>query len=443
MKIAMPASVKFILDTLQEEGYQSFIYGACVRDSLLGVQPIIWDITTAALPPEIILLFDDRPGFTAVPAASDYGIVSLIYQGENYRVSTFRSGIELRFSEDVAEELSHNDFTMNSIAYNSGAGLIDPFGGIADIEHRMIRCTSDPLISIRKDSIRILRAIRFEAQLGFTMDPSLLAAIRSSEDAFSFYHSEKACNEFTQILLTTQPSLSIRRLQELGLLKHLIPELIPTVNFDTRSSYHDQDVFVHTLAVLDLTKPDLSLRLAALLHDIGKPACLTIDASGEGHCFGHAGIGADMAKTVLTRLNLDPKTITIVQALIKEHMNDYDNASELSIRRLIRRIGPDNICNLFELQLADIQASPRTGRDFNRVQSIRTKCWEVLSRREPLTTHELELTGYDLMPFYSSGKEIGEALEYLLDKVIDNPSLNDKVKLFALLEIGLPEPKRD
>lgn len=443
MIIAMPANVKLILDTLQGEGYQAFIYGACVRDSLLGVQPIIWDITTSALPPEVILLFDDRQGFAAIPAASDYGTVSLIYQGENYRVSTFRSGIPHRFSEDIAAELAHNDFTMNSIAYNSREGIVDPYAGLADIEQRVIRCTTNPLDSIQTDSIRMLRAIRFEAQLGFVMDPSLLEAIRSYQDGFSFYNSEKACNEFTQILLTDQPSQSIQRLQELGLLKHLIPELISTIGFDTHSSYHDKDVFAHTLAVLDLTKPDLTLRLATLLHDIGKPACLTIDDSGEGHCYGHAGIGAEMAKSALTRLNFDQKTITAVYSLIKEHMNNYDNSSELSIKRLIRRMGPDNICNLFELQLADIQASPLTGRDLNWIQAIRTKCWEVLSRREPLTTHDLQVTGYDLMPFYSSGKDIGDALEYLLDRVIDNPSLNDKGKLFALLEIGLPEPKRN
>lgn len=443
MKIEMPVNVKVILDILQAEGFKAFVYGACIRDSLLGINPIIWDITTNALPPDIILLFDDISGFSAVPAASDYGTVSLIYQGENYRVSTFRTGVEHRFSDDIAEELRHSDFTINAIAYNDSEGLIDLFNGVDDINHKVIRCTGNPVNSFNEDYVRILRAVRFEAQLGFVMDNSLLEVILSLKDVLTFNNSEKVCNEFTQILLTDKPSQSIRRLNELGLLKQLIPELIPTIGFDTHSSFHDKDVFEHTMVVIDSTLPNLNLRLAALLHDVDKPNCLTIDDSGEGHCYGHANGGSLIAKEVLSRLNFDEKTICAVCALIKEHMNSFDNASELSIKRLIRRIGPDNICNLFELQLADIKGTPFSGRDINRICAIRNKCWEVLSRREPLTTHDLDITGYDLMAFYPSGKEIGEALEYLLDKVIDNPSLNEKEKLLALLDIDKPEPRRD
>jgi len=443
MSIEMPLNVKLILNTLQSEGYQAFIYGACIRDSLLGIQPIIWDITTNALPPEIILIFDDRDGFSAVPAANEYGTVSLIYKGESYRVSTFRTGIEFRFSEDITEEVRHNDFTMNSIAYNEEAGLIDLFYGVNDINKRIIKCTSNPLNSFKEDSVRILRAVRFEAQLGFVMDDSLLEVKFDAEDALNFYNSEKVCNELTQIMLTDKPSMSIRRLYQLGLLKHLMPEIIPTIGFDTHSSFHDLDVFEHTMSVLDDTKPNLSLRLAALLHDIDKPNCLTIDESGEGHCYGHAAGGSLIAKEVLSRLHFDQKTIDSICVLIKEHMNSYDNASELSIKRLIRRIGPDNICNLFELQLSDIKVNPLSGKDINRIVAIRNKCWEVLSRREPITTHDLDITGYDLMAFYSSGKEIGDALEFLMDRVIDNPSLNEKGKLLALLEINIPDPHRD
>ena len=443
MTIEMPLNVKLILDILQSEGYQAFIYGACIRDSLLGIQPIIWDVTTDALPPEIILIFDDRDGFSAIPAASDYGTVSLIYQGESYRVSTFRTGIEHRFSEDINEELRHNDFTMNSIAYNEDTGLIDLFDGVNDINKRIIKCTANPLDSFKEDCVRILRAVRFEAQLGLVMDDSLLEVIMGIKDGLNFYDSEKVCNELTQIMLIDKPSISIRRLNQLGLLKYLIPEIIPTIGFDTHSSFHNLDVFEHTMSVLDNTKPNLSLRLAALLHDIDKPNCLTMDEAGEGHCYGHAIGGSLIAKEILSSLHFDQKTVDAVCVLIKEHMNSYDNASELSIKRLIRRIGPDNICNLFELQLADINANPLSGKDINRISAIRNKCWEVLSRREPITTHDLDITGYDLMAFYSSGKEIGDALEYLMDKVIDNPSLNEKGKLLALLEINIPDSHRD
>jgi len=434
MQIDIPASVKLIMDILHDEGNQAFVYGACIRDSLLGTQPLNWEICTDALPSDIILLFDDREGFAAIPALNDYSSISLIHQGESYKTSTFRTGVEHRFATQLEEELNHCDFTINAIAYNESRGLVDIFAGVNDIEKRLIKCVGNPADNIHNDPVRILRAIRFEAQLGFTIDDSLLQVIRSLKDRLRFENPEKLCNELTQILLTDQPSACIRRLQELGLLEQLIPELIPTIGFDIHSSFHDQDVYEHTLAVLDHTKPNLSLRLAALFHDINKPHCLTIDADGEGHCYGHASSGSQVAREVLTRLNFDRKTINAVSALIKDHMNRYESISELSIKRLIRRVGPSNIDNLFELQLADIKGSALSGRDAERIKLIRNKCWELMSRREPLTTHDLDISGYDLLPFYDTGKEMGEAMEYLLDKVVDNPALNHKDLLLALLK---------
>ncbi len=285
-----------------------------------------------------------------------------------------------------------------------------------------------------EDSVRILRAVRFEAQLGFVMDEPLLQLIMSQRDTIKFDNSEQLCNELTQILLTEQPSISIRRLLEIGLLQQLIPEIIPTIGFDTHSSYHDKDVFEHSMEVLDNCKPNLVLRLAALFHDIDKPNCLTIDADGEGHCYGHAAGSSQITKEVLTRLHFDRKTVNAVCALIKEHMNNYVSVSELSLKRLIRRVGPNNLDNLFELQLADIKGSRTLWPRYDWIMSIRNKCWEVMSRREPLTTHDLDINGYDLMPFCSSGKEIGEAMEYLLDQVLDNPDLNHKENLISLLK---------
>lgn len=434
MQIKIPINVKLILDTLQAEGYQAFIYGACIRDTLLGLQPINWDITTNALPPDIVALFDDRQGFTAIPAIRDYSTISLIYQGGSYNVSTFRTGIKHRFSNDIAEEVKHNDFTMNALAYNEKTGLVDVLGGLNDIKNKLIKCTGDPANSIKEDTVRILRAIRFESQFGFTMDDELVEAIRFFNNPEAFKNSEKVSNELTQILLTDKPSLAIRRMLQLGLLEQIIPELIPAIGFDTRSSFHDKDVFEHTLVVLDHCKPNLTLRLAALFHDIDKPNCLTVDEFGEGHCYGHAAGGSKIAGEVLARLNFDSKTISAVGALIREHMNCYENVTELSIKRLIRRVGLSNVDNLFELQLADTKGSELSGRDVGRITSVRNRCWEVISRREPLTTHDLDISGYDLMPLYPTGKEIGEALEYLLDIVVDNPSLNKKEHLLALLK---------
>ncbi|MGE5389526.1 MAG: CCA tRNA nucleotidyltransferase [Deltaproteobacteria bacterium] len=435
MKIDMPSNVAVILNILDSAGYEAFIYGACIRDSLRGIKPICWEFTTNALPPDIVQLFDDRKGFTAIPALKDYSSINLIFQGNNYRINTFRTGEENRFSDNIEEELSFNDFSMNSIAYSDKTGLIDPFNGSEDIKQKVIKCAGDCVEKMSQDPVRMLRAVRFEAQLGFKMDNSLLKAIAELKDRLTFDSSERVANELTQIMLTDNPSTCIRRLLELGLLEKLIPELIPTIGFDTHSSFHDKDVFEHTLVVLDNTKPNLALRLAALLHDIDKPNCLTIDDQGEGHCYGHASLSAQTSREVLARLNYDRKTLNAVCALIKEHMNNYDNVSELGMKRLIRRVGPGNLDNLFELQLADIKGSGRSGRDIERIIYVRNKCWEMLSRREPLTTHDLDISGYDLMVMgYDAGESIGKALDYLLDKVVDNPALNEKKTLLELLK---------
>jgi len=400
----------------------------------MGREPISWDITTDALPTDLVVWFDGG-GFSVIPDTHDWCQVMVLCEGEGYKVSTFQGGKGKTPIADIRDGLIHNDFTMNSIAYNDQDGIVDPFNGMDDIHNRLIRCAVNPIDRLKEDSTRILRAVRFEAQLGFEMDENLLDAIAAMKDAIPASGSAKVCNELTQILLSYKPSVSLRKMLRLGILEHLIPELIPAIGFDTRSSYHNLDVFEHTMVVLDYTKPNLGLRLAALFHDIGKPYCLTIDDEGEGHCFGHSQLGAEMAERILERLNFDYKTISSVAGLIREHMNDYNSISELSIKRLARRVGVDNIDNLFELQLADIKGSDRSGRDPNRIRTVRNKCWEVISRREPLSTHDLDINGYDLMELgYPPGKEIGEALDYLLDKVVDNPALNKKDILISILK---------
>ncbi len=258
MKINMPENVQTILEKLHSNGYEAYIYGACIRDYLLGKQPISWDITTNALPNNTIVIFDENEGFTSIPSVEDYGIVTVHFKGESYQVNAFRTGEERRFADDINEDLLHKDFTMNSIAYNEQAGVVDPYNGVGDIENRLIRCAQNPYKQIQEDSARILRAVRFESQLGFKIEAELLQAMKDLKDSVPASGSARVRNEFIQILLSELPSQGIRRLLELGLLERLIPELMPAIGFDTRSSYHDKDVFEHSLVVLDTTEPNLT-----------------------------------------------------------------------------------------------------------------------------------------------------------------------------------------
>lgn len=441
MKINIPKEVEMILNTLYKNGYDGFVVGGCVRDSLLNRIPKDWDITTNAKPDKVMCIFEE---FKVIPTGLKHGTVTIIIDNKHFEVTTYR--IEgnysdnrrpdnVEFTDNLLKDLSRRDFTINSMAYNNNKGLIDPFMGLIDLSERKIRCVGDPNTRFNEDALRMLRAVRFSSQLGFEIESMTKESIKKNSSLLRNVSMERINVEFNKILLSEVPSKGIENLIVTDLINYIMPELKNTIGFDQHNPHHDKDVFHHTMAVLDSTESDLILRLAALLHDIGKPHSFTIDKDNIGHFYNHHKKGMEIAGKILKRLKYDKKTIDAVKILVKEHMNKLNETTHKSVKRLINRVGIDNTARLFKLQIADIKGS-KTPHDFSNI--VRTiKLYEkILKEKQPLSVKELDISGYDLIELgVPKGKEIGIVLRYLLEMVLEKPELNKKEILIKEAQI--------
>lgn len=440
MKIYMPEDVKFIIDIFNKNNYEAYIVGGCVRDSILKRKPQDWDICTNCNPEETMEIFKDY-NVKTIPTGIEHGTITIVKNSKHYEVTTYRIEEEYRdhrrpsgvsFTNDLKKDLSRRDFTINAMAYDDNDGIIDPFNGLEDLENNIIRTVGIPQERFKEDALRILRGIRFSGQLDFNIEKNTKEAMLIKGSLLEKISKERIRDEINKMLLSHRPSISFNTLKELDLFDYTIPELKATIDFEQKNPHHDKDVYSHIMLTLDNTERDLPLRLAALLHDIGKPKCFTIGEDGIGHFYRHHMIGMDMSEEILKRLKYDNKTIKTVKVLIKEHMFKQDKLSDRAIKRFINRIGGENLERFFKLQTADIKAS-KPPYDFDNINYIKEKCKEILNRKEPLNVKELNINGYDLMEIgIKQGKEIGDILNYLLEKVLDNSDLNNKKDLMEL-----------
>lgn len=439
MDFYIPDYISTILNRLEEEGYKSYIVGGSVRDLILGKTPHDYDITTSATPDEIQRIFKD---FKTLAIGKQFGTVVVVQGENNTEITTFRlegkyldgrRPSEVSFSDDIYEDLSRRDFTINAIAYNEKEGTVDPFNGQKDIEDRIVRCVGNPIERFREDHLRILRAVRFSTQLGFEINKDTYNACKDLSSSLNGISVERIREELFKILLSENPSYGIRLMKDLNILEIVIPELIDAVGFDQKNPNHDKDVFEHIMCVLDKTPPILSVRLAALFHDIGKPHTLSIDEKGIGHFYGHDKLGAKIAEKILLRLNLSRELIDKVTIMIKEHMSHHNNMKDRGLKRQISRVGKDNIFNLLELQKADRLCSSDDVDItflFEREKEIR----RILDSNEPYEKSHLKIDGNDIIDLgFEKGKIVGEILNYLLERVMKNPELNEKEKLKEII----------
>ncbi len=440
MNIQMPPAVYKILKVLNFNGYNGHIVGGCVRDSILKKKPNDWDICTNCTPKKML---DILSCFTVIPTGLKHGTVTVVINGENYEITTYRIDGEykdgrrpenVQFTNQLKEDLKRRDFTINAMAYNDKDGLIDYYGGIKDIHDKIIRCVGDPIKRFNEDYLRMLRGVRFSTQLEYNLDKETFNAINKLSKNIVDISVERIRVELNKILISHTPSKGLNLLNDINLLKHILPELKESVGFNQQNPNHNKDVFNHILDVVDNTENDLILRLSALFHDIGKPETFSLDTNGVGHFYKHHTKSAEITKKVMKRLKYDNESINKVTNLVKEHMSGYDELSDIGLKRLINRVGADNIYNLFKLQIADTK-SIDTERDISSIINLRNRVERILKEKQPLSIKDLEINGHDLIENgITEGKEIGTILNELLQIILEKPKLNTKESLINIVK---------
>ncbi|NLK44802.1 MAG: HD domain-containing protein [Tissierellia bacterium] len=438
MEFTIPAYVERVLDKLKENGFSAYIVGGSVRDMLLGKTPSDYDVATDALPGEIEELFGE---YKTIQVGKKFGTIVVVQKEGNIEVTTFRQDgeyidgrrpEEVFFSKNLKDDLSRRDFTINAMAYNKETGIIDYFNGAEDLKYNIIKTVGKPEDRFKEDYLRIIRAVRFATQLGFTIEENTLNACKLYSKYLSNISMERIQEEFFKIMTSDKPSLGIRLLKDIGALEVFLPELMEAVGFNQRNPHHENDVFDHTLCVIDRVEPILHLRLAALFHDIGKPHTLTIDEEGVGHFYGHDKLGAKMSKAILKRLKASNEIIDKVSLLIDRHMTQHANLKAKGLKRLLARMGEEEIFTLLKLQKADRSCSNRNAKIDDLIER-EEKIKEIIERKEPYSTKHLAINGDDLIKLgYNEGRIIGEILNYLLKRVLEDPDLNEKEKLIQI-----------
>lgn len=438
MQIKMPTQVEYILQQLNDNGYEAYIVGGCVRDSLLNREPKDWDITTNATPLQVKSIFNKT-----IDTGIRHGTVTIMIDKEGYEVTTYRIDGDysdsrrpdkVEFTTSLKEDLARRDFTINAMAYNYNVGLIDYFNGIRDLEYKIIKCVGDSSDRFNEDGLRILRAIRFMSQLGFFLNDKTSKAVIECHNNLKNISTERIRDEFNKILISNYVIKGLNSLCNHRLYEYVIPELIPCIGFEQNNEHHDKTVYKHILSVVENVPNKLELRLSALLHDIGKPRCYTVDDTGEGHFYQHHIDSEIISREILTRLKYDNKTIDKVCILVREHMSRYDFLRNKNTKKFMNRVGVENLEDLFELQIADIKGCTEEYQNFDNILKLKEECQRILNEKQPLTIKDLKINGYDLMGLnYREGKVIGNKLKELLELVFENPELNTREQLLKLL----------
>lgn len=438
IRIDVPEKAKKVVNTIQAAGFEAYVVGGCVRDSILGRQPQDWDITTSAKPEQVKALFP-----RTIDTGLQHGTVTVMQDREGFEVTTYRIDGEYEdsrhpkevvFTPNLEEDLKRRDFTINAMAYNEEKGLVDIFGGMEDIRFGRIRCVGRAEERFGEDALRMLRAIRFSAQLGYEIDEETKQGIRRLAPTLKNISAERIQTELVKMLVSPHPDY-LRTAYDMGVTKVFFPEFDRAMETEQHHPHHMYSVGEHILHSLAYVPADKVLRLTMLLHDIGKPDTLTIDEQGITHFYNHESLSAEMAKGILRRLKFDNDTINMVYKLVMYH--DYGNSVEPTlqiVRRAMNKIGEDAFPALFQVKYADIMAQSDYLRDekLKRLENWKRLYTEICEKEQCVSLKTLAVTGSDLIAAgMKPGKELGEVLQKLLQLVLDDPSCNTKDKLLA------------
>lgn len=440
--IQLPEKVKYIISTITKAGYEAYAVGGCIRDSILGRIPDDWDITTSAEPYQIKELFR-----RTIDTGIQHGTVTVMLDKEGFEVTTYRIDgeyedsrhpKEVTFTADLIEDLKRRDFTINAMAYNDETGLVDAFGGRKDMDEKVIRCVGNARERFTEDALRMMRAVRFSAQLGYQIESETLAAIRELSPNLVHISAERVQMELVKLVTSPHPE-NLRIAYEAGITGIVLPEFDLCMETEQINPHHCYNVGEHILRSMQAVRQDKILRLAMLLHDIGKPRKITVDDKGIYHFHGHPAVSEEMARTILRRLKFDNHTIYMVTNLVKFH--DYHvEPGEKYVRRAIMKIGEDIFPLLFDVKEADLQAQSTylKKEKEEKLKAVRQVYKQVIADNQCVSLKTLAVTGKDLIEEagMQPGPKIGEMLKKLLDVVIEDPAQNNRENLLRLaLEI--------
>jgi len=436
LKKALPDGVREIISALNGEGRRAYVVGGSVRDVLMGREVTDWDIATEASPAEVVRIFP-----RVVPTGLRYGTVTVLMPSGSYEVTTLRSEEgysdgrhpdRVAYTSDILEDLARRDFTMNSMAFDPGSEkLIDPFSGMEDIRRRVVRAVGDPLRRFGEDALRVIRAVRFAAVFEFEIEKDTFDAMRRSAESVRRLSAERIRDELCKLMEASRPSTAFEHMRRSGILEMVLPELSAAVGV-SQDNEHLHDVYTHSILSCDYAARDnLALRLAALFHDLGKPA-RKAQAEGRTVFYGHAEVSEQMARSAMRRLRFSKATMETVCVLVANHMFNYNSRwKDSALKRLMRRVGRDNIDLLIELRRADAKAMKDLGPPAGPLEEMKSRIAKLLERDEALSVSDLEVSGRDVMETLGigPGPKVGEVLEKLLQSVYEHPELNQRGKL--------------
>ncbi len=429
--MTLPADVEKIINTLEASGHEAYAVGGCVRDCILGKIPHDWDITTSAQPTDVKALFKKT-----FDTGIEHGTVTVLMGKTGYEVTTYRIDgkyedgrhpSEVIFTASLEEDLKRRDFTINAMAYNPDRGLVDLFDGMADLKKGIIRAVGNPIERFTEDALRMLRALRFAAQLGFDIEPATYEAIKTLAPTLAKISAERIQVELVKLVTSANPG-RIRDVYATGLTAIFMPEFDEMMTTDQHTKHHKYTVGQHTIRAMEEIEPDKILRLTMLLHDVGKPPCKTTDENGQDHFKGHPEAGADMARAILRRLKFDNDTISAVVNLVRNH-DDRPAVTPRNVRRMAIRVGEDNMDALFAVKRADTLAQSDYQREekLQYIEDIRATFLQIQADNNCLKIKDLKINGKDLIAMgLPQSNKIGLILKTLFDEVVEEPEKNDR-----------------
>ena len=434
----IPRNILTVLDCLHAAGHEAYVIGGCVRDHLMGLQPHDFDITTSALPEETMAVFE---GWRVIETGLKHGTVTVMSENEPVEITTFRVDGEyadgrhpdsVSFTRSLREDCARRDFTMNGIAFAPDVGFCDHFGGMEDIKQGIIRCIGSPDKRFGEDALRILRALRFAAVLGFDIEEQTADSLVRNRALLEKVSAERIFEELKKLLCGKYAENVLRVFPEV--FAQIIPELAPGIGYEQGSRFHDSDLYTHTARAVGAAENTLTVRLAMLLHDIGKLHCRTQDESGECHYYGHGAISARLAEDILRRLKCDNDTRERVCRIIKYHDMPIDG-SPRTMRRMLSKHGLDGVHEIIAAHIADDYGKRPECQD--RIEGYRAAlatAEEIFAEQPCLSVRELAIKGGDIAHLVPPSPKMGEILSQLLSEVVDGVLSNERAALLKRAE---------